>query len=181
MSLSDCGNHPQLWFNLWLRFTTLLWVELFTAVTRPLVDHRVEAFTCSGSSTAFHLPGLVDIAPMPHRALFVPSLTTHVFSRAHLTHRLQRLKDSDITQMVLHIEQSLKIENGGSVGHDSYEVLSFHEFLKVTFWEKNYIFEIEYLIKAPSPNQLKKEILMDEKVSSESPEWSEELVELERY
>ena len=32
--------------------------------------------------------------------------------------------------MVLHIEQSLKIENDGSVGHDSYEVLSFHEFLK---------------------------------------------------
>ena len=32
--------------------------------------------------------------------------------------------------MVFHIEQRLKIENDGSVGHNSYEVLYFHELKK---------------------------------------------------
>ena len=114
----------------------VFWVELFTAVTR---------FSCGPQSRSFHmfwkLHNLSSAWACWHCAhatqgLFVPSLTTHVYSRAHLTHRLQRLKDSDITQMVLHIEQSLKIENGGSVGHDSYEVLSFHEFLKSNILRK---------------------------------------------
>lgn len=41
--------------------------------------------------------------------------------------------------------------------------------------------EVECLIKALSPDQMKKEILMGEKVSSEGPEWPKELAEFERH
>lgn len=159
----------------------ILWVELFTAMT---------CFSCGPQSWNFHMFWkLLDLsfawawhcANAP-QSLFVPSLTTHVISMFPLIHKLKWLKDSDITQMVFHIEQN-QVKNWEWWLRRPWQLWSsIFSWIKkkVTFWEKNYIFEVEHLIKAPSPYQLKKEILMDEKVSSESTEWPEELVKLER-
>ena len=114
----------------------VLWVELFTAMT---------CFSCGPQSRNFHmfwkLHNLSFAWACWHwahapQSLFVPRLTSHVISRFHLIHKLKRLKDSDITQMVFHIEQRLKIENGHAVGHDSYEVLYFHELKKSNILRK---------------------------------------------
>ena len=83
----------------------ILWVELFTAMT---------CFSCGPQSWNFHMFWkLLDLsfawawhcANAP-QSLFVPSLTTHVISMFPLIHKLKWLKDSDITQMVFHIEQN---------------------------------------------------------------------------